>query len=439
MRYGEFSIRGIGLVYVIAFVSFGVQIPLLVGSHGVLPAAETLSFYGERLGLARGLWYLPGLGWLSTADWFLAFLWLSGAAAGIGMLCHFHARAMAAWAWLSYLSLVNLGDVFLGYQWDSLLLEVGVLAILVAKTPQRWVVWLFRFLAFRLLFSSGVAKLVSGDPTWRGLTALRYHFETQPIPNAIAWYAHQLPHAVLDSMTFLVLVLEIIVPFGLLAPPRRVRFVAVGLSIALQAAIGFTGNYAFFNLLTCLLCLWSLEEGQGKMNPWAFGWISAGGLKILALFGLVFAEPALDLLQGFRVVNSYGLFSVMTTERPEIRIEGTADGENWREYSWRWVPGPSFVAPHQPRADWQAWFAALGDFRRQGWLHGLERRLLEGDPRARALFEQDIFPDRPPVKLRVRTYQYRFTHFGEKGWWARKKIGDYGPTVSLSDFGDERH
>jgi hypothetical protein len=326
----------------------------------------------------------------------------------------------------------------------------------------RWLLW---FLLFRLVFSSGLVKLLSGDPAWRGLTALTFHYETQPLPTWPAWYAHQLPGWFHRLSAVVMFAIELIAPF-LIAGPRRLRHLGAALLIALQALIALTGNYAYFNLLTVALCLFLFDDaalapvlrGLPLREPERDAFLprrpALAVAVLLAILGLVPLVRLLDRstsgfpplrwvsswTQPFHLANGYGLFAVMTTERREIVLEGSADGQTWREYLLRWRPGPvdeapRFVAPHQPRLDWQMWFASLSRCSDNPWLIRLQSQLLQGAPAARSFFREDPFPDTPPRFVRTRFFDYRFTDFSEwratGAYWKRSELGPYCPPLTL--------
>jgi hypothetical protein len=337
--------------------------------------------------------------------------------------------------WAIYLSLAVVCQDFLWFQWDGLLLETLVIGALLAPwrlvsrpggdAPPRAAVRLMRWLLFRLMFASAVVKITSGDPSWRHLIALQYHYETQPLPTWTAWYAHQLApwfHRLSAEAMFLV---EGAVPFLIFAP-RRLRILAALVLATFQVLLMVTGNYAFFNVLTIALCVLLLDDGfwPARWHAWlatprppprglsrAVGF-AAIGLFLLSLYPLTRAFHGSGVILGpipeayrivapLRLVNSYGLFQVMTTRRPEIEIEGSDDGVTWKPYRFRWKPGPldqcpMFVAPHQPRLDWQMWFAALSDFRQEPWFLRFCQRLLEGSEPVLALLASNPFPRAPP-------------------------------------------
>ncbi|HEY1240033.1 MAG TPA: lipase maturation factor family protein, partial [Bryobacteraceae bacterium] len=249
-------LRALGLIYLIAFVDFGIQASGLIGSGGILPFADYLRAAQASLGRAA-YWDVPSVLWLNWHDGALTTVWVLGAIfAGVALAGYFQRAALAVCLVL-WLSLCAVGQDFLSFQWDVLLLEAGFLAVFADESPVR--VWLFRWLAFRLMFFSGAGKLLSGDPSWRGLTALHYHYETQPLPTPVAWYMYQLPMAFHKASTAFVLFAEVAAPFLFFAP-RRFRYAGAWITIALQLLILITGNYTFFNLLTIVLALFLFVE-----------------------------------------------------------------------------------------------------------------------------------------------------------------------------------
>lgn len=467
-------LRGLGCIYLIAFLSLWVQIHGLIGSNGILPVNNYLGAIHQQIG-AKGYHLVPTLFWFNSTDFFLHLICAGGVILSLVLIAGFFPTFSLIGLWGLYLSLVTVGQVFLSFQWDVLLLEVGLLAIFFAPFTIRETfkratelsslfLWLLRWLLFRLMFASGFVKLAS-DEVWRDLTALNFHYETQPLPTWIGWYAHQLPEWFHKISVIGMLAVELGVPFLIFAP-RRVRTLGgIGL-LGLQLLIMLTGNYCFFNLLTMLLCLLLIDDITWKsllprrfipsiniveLSPRRIGKICIVALSIvlfvfssLRFGGQLFSETKLTELawiRPFRSVNTYGLFADMTGSRPEIVIEGSNDQITWKPYEFKWKPGelnrvPGWVAPHQPRLDWQMWFAALrGNYRNTSWFLDFMGTLLQGKPEVLKLLKENPFPDSPPRYVKATLFEYRFTDIHTKRtegkWWYRERIGVYCPTISL--------
>lgn len=501
-------VRMLAVVYAVAFGSLSVQILGLVGASGIQPAADYLEAarhfkgfndYGFLPDWMVPYWNLPTIFWFNASDAALQGTCYLGLALSALLFCGLCPGFLLAILWVLYLSLTVAGQVFLQFQWDSLLLEAGLLAIFFAPWGWRSRLrgqshapalprWLLIWLLFRLMVSSGLVKLIFDDvsrPTWRTLTALAYHYETQCIPNPIAWYVHQAPPLFGMMCTAMMFFIEIVTPIFFFFP-RRWRHLAGASQILLQCTIMATGNYTYFNLLTITLCLLLFDDqllrrvvprlpakGAGAdTNPaadvprlsWSAHLRRMGAFLIAVLLSAgVFAGGAIEMakrvwprsketpipefvmtgtrwLSPFRCLNNYGLFTRMTTVRHEIEIQGSTDGVEWTPYVLPYQPGPvdrmpPQVAPHQPRLDWQMWFAALRpSTRRPRWFDQLMARLLDGEPSVLALLAYDPFPVQPPSFIRAVRYRYEFTDW-ETGWrtgewWTREYVGPYTPVWS---------
>lgn len=473
-------LRLLGVAHVCAFVSFWVQLPGLIGPHGILPAGDFLHAVHGQLG-ADAFLRLPTLAWLTGTGAGLHALCAAGTLLAILLIVGVAPAACCTLLWAVYLSLVGVGQIFLGFQWDALLLETTLLAILLAPWSLRpgWrpvepaplsralLLWLL----LKLMFLSGLVKLMSGDPNWRNLTALAFHFETQPLPTPLAWWTDRLPEWSLRTMCALMFAIELAAPWLLFAS-RRWRHGAALSLLLLQAVIALTGNYAFFNLLTASLCVLALDDAwwarvlPRRIHDFATTPASAHRVRLvprgLLLASAIFvigytallALPNFDrdrpppawfarvqsAVAPFESLNNYGLFAVMTTTRPELVIQGSDDGLDWRSYELPHKPGdparrPDFVAPHQPRLDWQLWFAALGSAEGNPWVLALCGHLLHGTPEVLALFAHNPFPDKPPRYIRVVRYDYIFATAAEHArtgkWWDRTPTDFYIRPVSL--------
>ncbi|HEX4639014.1 MAG TPA: lipase maturation factor family protein, partial [Chthoniobacterales bacterium] len=482
-------LRAVGLSFLIAFLSLWVQIHGLIGSNGITPVSEFLPAARDQLG-DGAFSIFPTLCWFNSSDAFLHFLCGGGVALSVLLIFGIAPALSLIVLVVFYLSLAIAGQTFLSFQWDILLIETGFLSIFLAPWRlwskrgtdppiSRAALFLLKMLLFKLMIMSGVVKLTSGDDSWLKLTALDYHYWSQPLPTVLGWWADQSPLPFKKFSVAFCLVVEIIVPFFIWAP-RRLRLLACGLLVSLQIMIAATGNYCFFNLLTVALCLLLVDDVVAaslcrgvRLDRLKHTATERRGYKLsisdrLSIYGAIIVlivtlplnarliysafkpEAEWSRLLGsvyaraeaFRIVNGYGLFRVMTKDRREIVIEGSADGLNWKPYEFKWKPGdvmraPGWCAPHQPRLDWQMWFAALGSYRQNPWFVQTVISLLHGKPQVVALFERNPFPQSPPRYVRATFYRYRFTtvqeHRETGAWWKRQELGEYLPGVSLED------
>jgi hypothetical protein len=502
-----------GFVYFCAFFSLVFQIDGLFGEHGILPVSD----YLEAVKTSNGaMSYLgcPTLLWLSSSSQALNAITIAGTIVAIVLMAGFFPLICTIVLYFLYLSIISVGQEFLSYQWDMLLLQAGFLAIIVSllrSSPNSKRLWalttfLIFWLDFRLMFSSGMCKLASGDPTWCDLTALTYHFFTQPLPTPLAIFANAMPLALSKCVCWCTLAIEIGVPFLIFAP-RLFRLLALFLLVVLQVTIALTGNYCFFNLLALVLLLpladdtllrrlamsWPWKQPTTK---WAKAWArvlalvtiqstyettavtgkidiirrSAAALLItIVAFNCmtdIGGRTVYQLLPGpllfvralsstFGISNNYGLFAVMTRERPEIIVEGSDDGISYQVYQFNYKvsrvdQAPPIVAPHQPRLDWQMWFEGLNatygdpyDPQRglnqavSPWFIKFLARLSEADKDVLSLLAKNPFPDHPPKYIRARVVNYSMVSPSElirTGiWWKTKDIGTYFDSKMLSN------
>lgn len=494
-------LRGLGAIYLIAFGSFWIQYQGLVGDNGIYPISDYLAAvadYCEGQADISCLSIAPSLLWLGSSNAALTLLLSSAALSSILLLSGALTKLSAIGCWLCYLSLVTAVPQFLNFQWDSLLLETGLLGILFApwklwENPKAKTVYsslsrgLIAWLLFRLMFESGYVKLNSFGPnnenTWWDLTALDYHYFTQPIPHGMSWHFHHLPDW-FDNMSLCIMfAIELVIPFFIFAP-RRIRTVALILQILLQLLIMLTGNFGFFNLLTCLLCIPLLADqsfpkclrnvlaSPNHQEPYSIPrwlawsrravlWPIAAVILVMSTLELGQACQWIDLhqrdptlwsppesilsfhqtLAPYRSINGYGLFRVMTTERPEIIIAGSDDGITWKPYLFKWKPVhleklPGCAIPHMPRLDWQMWFAALNyhthrQFR--PWFARFMRELKNNNNTVTALLEHNPFAEQAPQYIRVELYLYTYTslekHRKTGHLWERKRLTNYTLTL----------
>ena len=474
----------LGVVYLSAFLSYWVQIPGLIGENGILPANIFLEASKYNLE-EKAYYYLPTLAWISSSDIFINLLALAGLLFSLLLIFGYLTLPAAIILYILHLSLVVIGQSFMSFQWDVLLLETGFLAIFISprnffyrlgtrSEPSKLLLILFWFLLFRLIFSSGIGKILSSDPVWANLTALNYHYFTQPLPTPLAWYVNLLPHIFHKVSVVIMLLIEIFIPFLFFAP-RFFRHNAGILLIILQLFIMFTGNYTYFNILTIAICIllfddkflfrfipgrlkgkFSINESKSDAVPSNFKKIGLytifttiifiGSLQLfITVFGFwslpVSMQKVVKTVSPFRTFGRYGLFTVMTTTRPEIIIEGSNDGVNWSEYKFKYKPSDlngnlPLIAPYQPRLDWQMWFAALGNYQGNSWFLKLIDKIGAGSQEVLELLAYNPFPDKPPLYLRAILYEYNFTDYKERkennNIWNRKLIGYYLPEIRVN-------
>lgn len=454
-------IKLLGLCFFFAFLSLSQQVLGLYGSRGITPIGDLLETIKAQIKSPR-YFYVPTIFWRNHSDEWLKWGTSAGMILSILVMLNVLPALFLLALTLLYLSYTTVGSDFLSFQWDVLLIEVGFIGVLYAvqSPPPILVVYLAYFMLFRFLFSSGAVKLLSGCPEWRSLEAMKYHYETQPLPNRGGFYAQHYFKKYTKFSTLAVFFLELITPFLIFGGPFA-RLLAFGFSLFLQVLIIATGNYAFFNLLTIALSFTLLND---KYLSWMDGALSLQALPVITPVNLVLNiiaavfifvnaimllrlfirvkifDDVLRWFQHFQLVNSYGLFAVMTTKRNEILFEGSNDGVLWKEYEFKWKPDrletqPLQIAPLQPRLDWQMWFASLSHYRNNPWLYQLVVRMLQGSPDVLGLFKNNPFPEGPPKMIRAQFYEYHFNdledHRATGNWWKRRYIGLYAPPFSL--------
>jgi hypothetical protein len=460
-------LRALALIYLAAFASLAVQIRALAGAGGIFPLEEQLTAAAGEHGLMAFLAY-PSLFWLAAGDWALLAVAWGGCVLAVLLLFGRWQRGLLILLYLFYLSLYHAGQMFTNFQWDFLLLETGFLAIFLPG-GSRVVVWLFRWVLFKLRFLSGASKLISADPTWSGLTALNYYFETQPLPHTGSWYAHQLPEWLLRTGTAGTLFVELIVPFFMFLP-RPWRLFAAWATILWQALIIATSNHNFINLLTIVLCLFLFDDRALRrvlprrladrltaVSPLpararqavavatlaaALVVLPAGAAAAAEMFArrpLPVMGAAYRAVEPWRIANRYHIFPTIETQRISVQIDASLDGEHWVPLDFRYAPDdpferPPFIVPHQPRVDWMLWFVPMGPVFLD-WLTRFGNRILAGDPRVTALLAKPPFGGRPPRMLRLRVYRYRFTTPAQRAetgaWWTREDLGPFYPLPVL--------
>jgi hypothetical protein len=435
--------RGLGLVYLIAFANALGQFRPLLGEHGLMPVPRYLqwSTFLES----------PSLFYWRYSDRLLAAVGIAGVTLSLSVVLGLPdslsaVAGLAVWLslWALYLSIVNVGQTFYGFGWETLLLEAGFLAAFLGpawSAVPAPVIWLFRWLLFRLEFGAGLIKL-RGDACWRDLTCLDYHHETQPMPNPLSWFFHRLPKRLHRVEVLGSHFAQLIAPLMLFLP-QPFAGIAGGVMAVTQSWLVLSGNFSWLNLTTIVLAASTFDSGRRQAST-VVGWHDA---LVMVVTGLVLAlswRPLRNLLSRrqqmnasfdpLHLVNTYGAFGTVGRERFEVAVEGTRDGINWVEYEFRGKPGdprrrPRQWAPYHLRLDWMMWFAAISRSYAEPWFNPFVRKLLENDPATLKLLGCNPFPGEPPRAVRALLYRYRFT-----SWRERRETGDYWVRVKLRDF-----
>ena len=463
--------RGLGFLYLVAFLVALRQFPALCGERGLEPAPRILR--GTKF------WHAPSLFHLGYSDARLrAVAWVGMIAATLIVL-GIPQRGplpitMLTWfvLWGLYLSIQNVGGTFYSFGWETLLCEAGFLAIFLGNTrvaPSWPVLLAFRWLAFRVEFGAGLIKL-RGDECWRQLTCMEWHHETQPMPNPLSWFFHRLPRPIHRLEVVGNFVAQLVLPFGLFLPQPVASWAALGL-IGTQLYLVVSGNYAWLNWITIVATCAAIRDdafprivrdaittdpARFVATPaWFAAMVAALAILILSLsYGpvrnLMSRRQAMNAsFDPLRLVNTYGAFGSVGRERYEVIVEGTdvktpGPATEWRAYEFKGKPGdprrmPPQVAPYHLRLDWLMWFLPLSPYYGESWFVPFLVRLLEGDRAILRLLQTNPFPDRPPVWIRARLFRYRFTTWAERrrtgAWWSREEAGSFVGPLSLRETG----
>jgi len=469
-------LRLLGLIYAFAFLAAARQFGPLIGAQGLLPVGQFLNRVSAALPDPARYLAVPSLFWIGHSDAVLSAAAWTGVALSLAVAAGFADAPILFAMWALYASFVHVGQLFYGYGWEMMMIEAGFLAIFIAPPlearltsakdePPRVLLWLVRWMLFRVMFGAGMIKL-RGDACWRDLTCLYYHFETQPIPNPLSWYFAHLPHAVLRAGVSFNHVAELIAPWFALCPGPVGACGALVIGV-FQLMLILSGNLSWLNWLTLALCVPCFDDKLlTRLLPARFrskrpapadapaAWRIARWTIVAVVLALS-VNPTLNLFSSRQVmngsfdpiglVNTYGAFGSVGKERYQVIVEGTRDaapdaGAHWTEYEFKCQPGdvdrrPCLVSPYHERLDWQMWFAAMSDYANEPWFVHFVAKLLAGDPGALSLLAENPFPGAPPRYIRAELYRYRFTGPGDrtKAWWARERLGPYMPAISLDN------
>jgi hypothetical protein len=476
-------LRLLGLVYLAAFVGLVDQVLPLLGSHGLTPAARFLA--GQR-DLGEDVVGLPTLFWIDCSDTTLvACAWI-GVLLSVAVIAGYANAPILALLWVIYGSFVRVGQDWFSFGWEIQLLETGFLAILLAppldprpgrsRPPPLAVIFLYRWLVFRIMLGAGLIKW-RGDPCWRELTCLDYHFETQPLPNPLSPWLHRAPHALHVAGVLVNHLVELVAPWFVFGP-RPARLAAGAAMVIFQLTLIVSGNLAFLNWLTLVPIIACFDDDAlrsllpGRARAWCDdrcrradevgGTLAHRGHRIAAgVLAVLVAALSLAVVNNltaerqamnrsydrFDLVNTYGAFGAVSRERYELVIEGTSDAvpdedADWKAYELPCKPGalgrrPCVLGPYHHRLDWLIWFAAMDDsWEYDEWLVHVVWKLLHDDRGLLSLFDVNPFPDQPPRWIRIRRFRYRFAGSGSSDWWIRDQPSEWLPPVSIDDEGE---
>jgi hypothetical protein len=472
-------LRLLGFVYAVAFLAAAMQILPLIGSHGLLPVDSFLAAVKNALGsTSAGFVRLPSLFWFDHSDTALQLASWIGVILSCVVFAGYGNAIVMAVLWMLYMSIVHVGQDWYGYGWEIQLLETGFLAIFLCplldgrpfpkRDPPLVMIWLFRWLIFRIMLGAAIIKL-RGDPAWRNLTALYYHFETQPIPNPLSRCFHFLPHWMLKGGVLFNFLAELIAPWFAFYP-RIARHIAGLIMVAFQFSLILGGDLSFLNWLTIVPALACFDDSfWAKLLPRAVvnRAIAAAAAAqpsrpmrnaawtVAAIVGVLSVLPVSNMLSPRQImntsfdpldlVNTYGAFGSVGRERLNVIFEGTdataLDANTvWKAYPYKALPvelnrTPPQIAPYQPRLDWQMWFASMSTANEYPWTLHLVWKLLHNDPGALSLFGGNPFSKKPPRYIRAMLYRYAFARPGnpEGDWWTREKLGVWLPPLSVDD------
>jgi hypothetical protein len=472
-------LRLLGFVYLVAFLAAANQIVPLVGEHGLLPARLYLDRVAAQAGSrTEGFLQLPSIFWLEPSDRFFVVMAWFGVTVSLAVVLGCANALIMGLLWALYMSFVHIGQDWYGYGWEIQLLETGLLGVFLCplldgrpfprRPPPRVVIWLFRWLIFRIMLGAGLIKL-RGDPCWRDLTCLYYHYETQPIPNPLSWWLHFRPHWFHQLGALWNHFVELVVPWFAFGP-RRARHIAGMFLVSFQVGLILSGNLSFLNWLTIVPALACFDDSLlSKIFPRALvaqaerAAASVQPSRAQEMFAMVLAvvvaalsiAPVSNMLSPgqvmntsfnrLHVVNTYGAFGSVGRERMEIVFEGTDEpvigqATQWKEYEFKAKPGnprrrPAIIAPYQPRIDWQIWFAAMSTPDQYPWTLHFVWKLLHNDSGTLNLIARNPFPEKPPRYIRAQFYQYQFAPPGNPtgSWWKRTLIGSWLPPLAVED------
>lgn len=458
-----------------------------MGRNGITPAYKEGVGGRKRFSFFRGDEFMKAFAGLGLA--LSSFQFLSGSASVLTQVATL----------FLYNSISSVGSVWYSFGWESLLYECTWLSVFAvpallpaalipgssasfASPPSLIVVYLYRWLAFRVMIGSGLIKFRSGDPNWKNLTTMNYFYATQPCPNPLSKFFHKLPSSWHSFEVIVNHFTEIVAPAFLLCPIRRLRIPAAVMQLLFQTVLILGGNLAFLNWLTMAAMLWCLDDTfleplfgmhskfSKVLADYTISHRPGGGRVASALSSRSLVSAALlafvvklsvpvvknllskdQVMNGsfdkYKLVNTYGAFGVVSEERRELIVSG-ADGVDgpWLEYEFKIKPGdinrrPRFISPYHYRLDWCMWIATFGGIERNQWLYSFLLKLAENDEAVTSLLQRNPWEGKEagPKYLRIEEYIYEYSDEGGSGdeafeegkWWRRKFNKRYCPAQGI--------
>jgi hypothetical protein len=470
-------LRLLGLVYLTAFLVAAHQFVPLAGELGLTPAATFLERIAAHFGSKTAAFVqLPTIFYWNHSDGFVQGMAWLGVALSATVLVGFANVPILLLLWALYLSFLHAGGLWYGYGWETQLLETGFLSLFLVPlidarpfpraAPPVVTIWLYRWLIFRIMLGAGLIK-IRGDECWRDLTALCFHYETQPVPNPLGPLLHFAPVWTQKAGVLVNHIVELIVPWFCFGP-RLARHIA-GIAMAgFQVTLIATGNLSFLNWLTIIPCLACLDDSFWRPllprvltqladpapaqvrteRPYRYASIAfaviVGWLSIPVVRNLLSPSQAMNTsFDRLHLVNTYGAFGTVGRERYELIVQGTNDPfpdelSDWKDYEFRVKPGdpqrrPAVITPYHHRLDWQIWFAAMATPNDYPWTVSLVWHLLQNDSATLGLLAHNPFPAKPPTSIRILRYRYRYAPPGhpDGAWWTRERADVWLPPISL--------
>ncbi len=455
-------LRLLGIVYFVAFASAYTQAPALIGERGLQPIGLYLDAVVLRYGALEGFVRLPSIFWIGHSDATLRAACVIGALLALAVILGVTNAGVMIALWVLQISLAHVGQIFWGYGWEIQLCETGVIAALLcpmkswrpfaSPSPPLPAIWMMRWLVVRIMLGAGLIKL-RGDPCWRELTCLVFHYETQPNPSPVSTIFHAMPSWFHTAGALFNHFVEVICPLFVIGP-RPLRRAAGVFFVLFQGILIASGNLSFLNWLTIVPALACFDDAivpeRFRPDPIAATRDQRKVARVAAVVvGLLSVGPIVNMLSSrqtmnmsfepLSLVNTYGAFGTVTRERREIVIEGSADGETWKEYELPCKPGdvtrrPCLISPWHYRLDWQMWFAAMASYEDEPWIAELFYKMLSGERSIEPLFARDPFPSEPPKLVRALVYRYEMVRGrGDEAWWKRTLLGEYIRPLTKDD------